>query len=127
MDNRTDEIIQRFKTSWTEVEECYDIMLANGGFDRLKPLRHFISDLRQKGEDKYFRAGTSMYTFILSRSVDFGLRVDQKYIRIEPFDNNAFEVTLRDGYKAYREYRLTNLTDVRLTKLLQTLKDTLVD
>ncbi len=54
-------------------------------------------------------------------------RPDQKHIRIEVYDHNVFEVTLRDGNKAYREYRLTSLKDPRLSKLLQTLKDTLVD
>lgn len=127
MDDRTEEIINRFKTSWTEVAEFYDEMLSHGGFDKLKPLRQFISDLRESGEDKYFRAGTSLYTFILSRSVNFGLRPDQKYIRIEPYTESDFSVILRDGDKVYREYRLLSLTDGRLNKLLETLKDTLVD
>lgn len=126
MDDRTEEIIKRFKTSWTEVEEIYDEMLSNGGFEHLKPLRQFISDLKVKGEDRYFRAGTSLYVFVLSRSVNFGLRPDQKYIRIEPYTDKDYSVTLRDGYNVYREYRLNNLTDSRLTKLIQTLKDTLV-
>jgi hypothetical protein len=63
---------------------------------------------------------------ILSRSVDFGLRKDQKYLKIETIDANDFEVILRDGGKVYREYR-NNLNDYRLTNLLQTLKHTLVD
>jgi hypothetical protein len=64
---------------------------------------------------------------ILSRSVDFGLRKDQKYLKIETIDANDFEVILRDGGKVYREYRINNLNDYRLTNLLQTLKHTLVD
>ncbi|MCA6385324.1 MAG: hypothetical protein IM620_17755, partial [Cytophagales bacterium] len=45
----------------------------------------------------------------------------------EAIDTDDFEVTLRDGEKLYRQYRIKNFEDVRLTKLLRTLKDTLVD
>jgi hypothetical protein len=127
MDNRTEEILSRFDESWTETEHRFDELInKHCGFDRLKLVRQFISHLRQKGHDKYFRLGTSMHTLIISRSVNFGLRTDQKHIKIEAFDNK-FEVIFRDGEKVYREYMVDNLNDTRVTKLLQTLKDTLVD
>lgn len=128
METRTDEIIKRFKDSWTETEFFYDDLIKNHpGFERLKPLRQFISKLRDKEEFNHFRLGTSVHFLIISRSVAHGLRADQKNIKIEAIDTDDFEVTLRDGEKLYRQYRVMNLEDVRLTKLLKTLKDTLVD
>jgi hypothetical protein len=46
---------------------------------------------------------------------------------IEAINKNDFEVTLRDGGRIYRQYRINDLTDERLGKLLKTLKHTLVD
>jgi hypothetical protein len=128
MDERTIEIINRFSRSWTETENRYDDLVDNyEGFERLKPLRLFILTLKEKGEDKYFRLGTSMHTLVISRSVDHGLRTDQKHLKIEAVDINDFEVIFRDGDKVYREYRIKSLEDIKLTNLLQTLKHTLVD
>ncbi len=128
MDNRSAEILKRFNESWDQTETLYDELIENyPGFDRLKPLRIFLSKIRSEGYSNFFRAGTSMHTLLLSRSVDFGLRTDQKYIKIEAIDANDFEITLRDGEKIYRQYRIDNLYDDKLAKLLKTLEGTLVD
>ncbi|MBC7865144.1 MAG: hypothetical protein IAF38_19375 [Bacteroidia bacterium] len=120
------EIIKRFQESWVEVGKRYDDLINNFGWDKLIPIRDYIKKLKFEGEDKYFRLGTSMDTLMLSRSVNHGLRTDQKYIKIESFDN-SFDVKLKDGDKTYREYSISDLNDLRLKKLLKTLKDTLVD
>lgn len=128
MDKRTTEILNRFSNSWTDTEKFYDDLIDNySGWEKLKPLREYIRELKKQGEDKSFRAGTSIDVFMLSRSIDFGLRRDQKFLKIETIDMNDFEVSLRDGEKIYREYRINNLNDHRLINLLQTLKHTLVD
>lgn len=128
MDSRTDEIINRFKDSWAMTERFYHNLINDyPGFERLTVLQQFIANLRDKGEDKYFRLGTSLHTLIISRSVDHGLRLDQKYITIASITTNEFKVTLRDGAKIYREFRITDFEDDRLTKLLNTLRETLVD
>jgi hypothetical protein len=128
METRTDEIIKRFKDSWTETESFYDDLIKNHpGFEHLKPLRQFISDLKDKEEFNHFRLGTSVHFLIISRSVAHGLRTDQKSIKIEAINTADFEVTFGEGEKLYRQYRIKDFKDVRLTKLLKTLKDTLVD
>ena len=128
MDERTAEILHRFKSSWTDTKDFYDKLIANhSGWDKLHPLRTFIDTLEEAGEDNYFRLGTSVDRLLISRSVNHGLRVDQKYIMIETIDRNDFEVTLRDGEKVYRQYRINDLSDDRLGKLLKTLKHILVD
>lgn len=127
MDERTTEILRRFKNSWTETEQRIDDLIDNhSGFERLKPIQQFIMTLKQNGEDKFFRLGTSVHILIISRSVNHGLRLDQKHIKIDAFDNK-FEVTFRDGNKVYRQYMVDSLGDNRVTKLLQTLKDILID
>ena len=127
MDDRTTEILKRFKNSWAETEQFLDELIDKyAGFERLKPIRQFIATLKQNGEDKFFRLGTSVHILIISRSVNHGLRLDQKHIKIDAFDTK-FEVTLCDGNKVYRQYLVDNLDDNRVTKLLRTLKDTLID
>jgi hypothetical protein len=128
MDPRTEEILARFKKSWTETKARYDDLINNyTGWERLIPIRDYISKLKKRGEDKFFRLGTSMDRLMISRSVDFGLRPDQKYIVIHAVNLNDFEISLRDGDKIYREYRINNLENTQLEKLLSTLRSILVD
>ncbi len=127
MNTRTEEILSRFEKSWFDTEKFFDRLIDNGNFDKLIPVRTYILELREKGEWKNFRIGTSMHTLIFSRSIDFGLRVDQKSVSIETFGINDYEIVLRDASNLYREYRINDLNDVRLHKLLDTLKGTLVD
>lgn len=128
MNDQTAEILNRFNESWTSTEILFDNLINNyPGFERLKPLRQFISLLKENHGNMNFRLGTSIHKLIISRSVDFELRSDQKYIMIDTININEYEVTLRDGKKLYRQYRLNNLEDNQLKKLLETLKNTLVD
>ena len=128
MDERTMEVVNRFSKSWNDTEKFIDSLIDNHhGFDKLVPFRQFISNLKQAGEDKYFRLGTFMHDLSFSRSVNDRLRDDQKYIKVEAIAIDDFEITLRDGKKIYRQYRVNNLTDKKMTDLLKTLKHTLVD
>ncbi len=128
MDERTSEILSRFNKSWTDTEKIYDELIAmHPGWEKLYPLRQHISRLKNEGENSFFRAGTSLHSLILSRSVDSGLRSDQKYLKTETIAINDLEVKLRDGGKVYREYRIGNLNDNKLGNLLKTLKRTLID
>lgn len=122
MDERTKEILKRFTDSWAETENFYDNLIDNySGFERLKSIRQFIRTLKQNGEDKYFRLGTSVQILIISRSVNHGLRKDQKHIKIDAFDNK-FEVTLLDGGKVYRQYMVDSLEDIKVTNYYKPLK-----
>jgi len=126
MDRRSKEIVTRFQKSWVETEDFYRTLL-DGGFDHLKPVRELIHALKNKGEDKHFRIGTSMYRLIFSRSIDFGLRLDQKSVCVDTVGNKDYEIEFWDGQTSHRKYSITDLNDPRLTKLLEVLKSTLVD
>jgi len=128
MDVRTTEILRLFHSSWEETENFYDDLISNyPGCERLKPLRSFITKLKETGENNFFRIGTSMHALMISRSLQFRLRDDQKYIRIEVIKTNDIEVIFRDGATIYREYRVNSFDGILIFKLLMTLKDTLVD
>ena len=128
MDERSTEIVRRFKESWVEVEARYRDLINNySGCDKCRPIKGFISQIITVGDNSFFRAGPSMDALILSRSVDFGLRLDQKHIKIEAITADDFEISLKEGSKVYREYRIKDLNDERLAKLMKTLRDTLVD
>lgn len=128
MDECTTEILNRFRKSWDETQLFYDNLLnSNPGWKKVEPIRQFISKLKQDKEYLNFRLGISIHILMISRSVNFGLRTDQKYIKIEAIDINDFEVTLKDADKIYRQYRISSLEDTRLLNLLKTLKDTLID
>ena len=132
MDNRTEEIIRRFEESWTETESFYRDLLENyDGFSFVEPILKLIRKMNDSGESQNFRIGTSMHALVISRSVDHGLRNDQKEIRIERVndlkDGFEYEVIMRQGDERYREYRVTDLSDERVLKLIKTLKGTLID
>ena len=127
MDTVSEEILSRFNESWAETEKFYaDLIDNNPDWDRLIPIYLFIQKLKKRGQNKYFRLGTSIHYLIISRSVESGLRPDQKFIKINAIDN-YFEVTLKDASKMFRQYTIKDLEDERLTGLLQTLKSTLID
>lgn len=82
--------------------------------------------MKQKGYDKHFRLGNSVHMLIISRSVNHGLRDDQKHIKIYAYQD-YLDVTFREGDKVYRHHEVNDLSDERVSKLLETLMDTLVD
>jgi hypothetical protein len=128
MDTRTQEILDRFNSSWDETQESYENLINNHeGFERLKPLLTFIKKLRSNGENLHFRIGTSMHTLMFSRSVSFGLRDDQKSLAIEALYYGGYEVIFKEGDKIYRKYNINTFDEETIMKLLATLKSTLID
>ena len=132
MDSRTEEIIRRFEKSWLETQSFFlDLSENHEGFEFVNPILDLISTMKEAGEWKNFRAGTSMHTLVISRSIDHRIREDQKEIRIEWINNlpGAFEyeVIMRQGRNKYREYIIRNLKDEKVLNLFKTLKRTIVD
>lgn len=115
MDERTIEILNRFKKSWADTEQFFTDLTDNYvGFERLQATRQFLDNLKQNGGEQLFRLGTSIHILYISRSVNFGLRPEQKYISIETLDTE-FEVCLRDGNQVYQSYKVDYLSDERVT------------
>jgi hypothetical protein len=128
MDARTEVIINSFQDSWKKTAAFYvDLIGKHPGWERYKPVKDFVEKVIANGDDRFFRASTSLATLMISRSVNFGLRDEQKFVSIEAVDKGVYEIKLRERLKTYREFRITNLADAKLHNVLETLKDTLVD
>ena len=76
MDEKKQTIGQKFITSWDNIENFY----KRDNFVHREKILEMISQMRQLGFDKTFRAGQGMYSFMLSRSKEHGLRPDQPHI-----------------------------------------------
>ena len=128
MDVRTIEILNRFNESWNETMTIFNDLIENHkGFKHLIPIREFLEDLERMGGRKLYRLGTSLHTLIVSRSINHGLRIDQKYVKIEAIAENDFEVSMCDGRRKYRQYRVKELKETKVIRLIQTLKSLLID
>jgi hypothetical protein len=128
MDERTAVIIDQFEISWKVTLADYNQLIEKyTGFDHLIPLRDFIVKLKSEGADRHFRLGKSMVDLMFSRSVDHGLRDDQKCVRLAFLGPDLYNLQLSDRNQVYRAYRIESLEDERVGKLLETLRETLVD
>jgi hypothetical protein len=72
-------IAEKFSKSWDEMVEFFTHLSAERyqyKYAWLKPLLGLIAELRARGYDRQFRAGQSMYRFVLSRSPEWSLYLD---------------------------------------------------
>jgi hypothetical protein len=94
-----------FIESWDHVEHFYSEM----EFHLKDKILDFIKSMRAKGFDKSLRAGTSLYSLILSKSRRHGLRQDQPSIRFSfgdegiYIDSDAQICTLSEGFSLTEE------------------------
>ena len=134
MDKRTTEILSRFKKSWDDTEAHYDMLFQYDGWEFLRELRVFLTELRRQNFDEKLRIGTSMHRLIFSRSIEHGLRKDQKQLVIEAFDNGNYDIMFYDFtapgelIKKYDEFSTTELRgNQRLLNNLNKLANTVAD
>ncbi|OEK03448.1 hypothetical protein BFP97_18830 [Roseivirga sp. 4D4] len=134
MDKRTEKIREIFENSWNETIKMYDDLLSYDQWKFLAELRCFLDELQNSGFNNEFRIGTSVNRLIFSRSVDHGLRVDQKQILIEPYSNGKYDIKFfdfsspGDVIRIYDEFTTDKLTgNKRLLNNLNKLRNTLVD
>ena len=126
MIQNTSEVEKLFQISWEDTLRTFKLF-DKGGFKELKPVKTLIEDLIEKGENKNLRLGTTLYDLIFSRSLENGLRLGQNRIRISTVDENQYRVIYSDGIVKKLEFSISDLSDERLRKLLNTLKETKID
>lgn len=86
-------IEQNFIESWYQMEKYYENILRQPRWGAVvRPLLDLIRVMRAKGYDKHLRAGQSMFTFIVSRSIKHGLRLDQACIAFGPDFNGSLHI-----------------------------------
>ena len=64
-----------FARSWDLVEQSY----RGKNFE---PVAELVREMRRRGYDRAFRAGMSLYSLVLSRSAEHGLRPDQPFVEV---------------------------------------------
>lgn len=79
-------ITGEFIESWDRVEIFYKEL----EFHLRDEVLNFIKDIRAYGFDKSLRAGTSLYSLILSKSRRYGLRQDQNSIKFSFGDDGVY-------------------------------------
>lgn len=127
MEEITAGVLKQFEESWEQTEETFaNFIDTHAGCEHLIPVYLFIQKMKDAGNNHIYRLGTSLHQLIISRSAGEGLRADQKFIRIEAFDD-SFEATLADGNKMFRQYKMEELSDPNLVNLLEALKSTPID
>ena len=77
-----------FLKSWDGVEQNFREMNLP---DTAKILA-LIAAMRQRGYDRIFRAGTSLYSLVLSRSREYGLHDSQPRVTFDFFRGTPMEV-----------------------------------
>ena len=77
------ELEQVFLSSWDEVTS--GLRPVPGSW--FEPVSLLITQLRARGYDRVFRAGTAAWFFVMSRSRHHGLRAGQHSIDIRTFPN----------------------------------------
>jgi hypothetical protein len=71
-----------FQMSWDLAEHFFEDQARE--MEWLRPLCHFLGELRAAGYGTTLRAGQSLVTLGLSRSREHGLRPEQSYLFVQP-------------------------------------------
>ena len=113
-------IEKQFILSWDEMEYMYRNSPISKFFPESLEMFKFIKQLREKGYDKVFRAGSVAFGLVLSRSIHYGLRDEQPSLRFVFVDN---------GIDVYKE-NIPNLGDryiqhLRVKKYTQEIEELL--
>lgn len=73
-----------FKESWDVVERTITVLFSGECWETFRNTAlSLFAEMRAKGYDKHFRAGTSLNTFVISRSRQHGLRPEQPRLGID--------------------------------------------
>ena len=73
--------MKNLESEWERIESVFSNLVEERDFD-LPIILDTIRGLRLSGYSKYCRPGSSLYNFIISRSLKYGLRDDQCKIMI---------------------------------------------
>ena len=85
-----------FVDSWENIEQFY----KRSNLEKKAEILNLIRQMRTRGFDKTLRAGTSLYTLILSRSRRHGLKENQNSVSFDfIYIKSAMEVSMQSGEK----------------------------
>ena len=112
-----------FLKSWDKLQFLFEWYTNPSNVEFMKPMLTFIAELRNGGYDRKLRAGSSLYTFVLSRSREWGLRQGQANLNFRINHLGSMEVSYResDNYASNFEVERVEITpeiEALLTRLL---------
>jgi hypothetical protein len=117
-ENDAPSIEQKFSESWDMIERVYTDLFTGPHWQWLKSILTLVAELRARGYDKRFRAGTQLTSFILSRSQEDGLRREQARLVIDLHPGGGMTITYLEPPSPAVE---VNLERVELTPELEQL------
>jgi len=122
-ENEQKVIEEEFSQSWGWMEQYFANLSSKEDWDWIKPICGLIGELRRQGYDRQFRAGQSMYLFVLSRSRHHGLRRGMSYIKFEAIRGGHMGITCRTDVDTVTEFEverveITPEIEALLTRLL---------
>jgi hypothetical protein len=82
-ENEQKAIESDFIQSWDWMEQFFVDFSLEEGWDWITSIQGLIAELRSREYDRKFRAGQSLYVFVLSRSRKHGMRLEQPALRFE--------------------------------------------
>jgi hypothetical protein len=110
-DNDPSATENEFVASWDNAASWFAALSTVTRGEHLKPLLNLITLMRKRGYDHQLRAGSTLGTFILSRSRQHGLRSEQPRLEFHVAQHGGMTVT-------YREYPDINVqVDVKRVEL----------
>jgi hypothetical protein len=89
-----EKIKREFVAGWDSIEDTF----KSFNLAQTSDILALIKEMRSKGFDQTFRAGSALYSLVLSRSKQYGLRPDQKSVRFdfEFIQQRVMDVTDKD-------------------------------
>jgi hypothetical protein len=91
-DGEQGEIEVEFAASWDGAERFFAEIMTHTPLEYMDSMLELIAELRKRGYDRKFRAGTQMLEFLLSRSRQYGLQAGQAVLRIELHPKGGMKV-----------------------------------
>lgn len=122
-DRDIEDIEAIFKEAWLKKERFYFPQWSSQEW--IRPMLHFMQELREKGYHKKLRAGTSLYRLILSRSERHGLRRDQARIIFAPNRNEDGGMTVL--FRVGDDLQQFSQDKIEVTPEIETLLNRLVN
>lgn len=101
-----------FIASWDRMIHFFDQFLIPGSWGWLASIIPFIQELRKEGYDRKLRAGQSMTTFVLSRSIRHGLHEGQASLAFELHPDGQMTVNYYSAMLALPDYSISRQLSV---------------
>lgn len=83
--------------TWHGIVAFYEDLVKREGWHGLTPMLRLVRGIAASDRSRYYRAGTSLYTLILSTKVEHGLGPGDSWLAVQPSLDGTFQVTYVKG------------------------------